>query len=383
MKDFRVVLDPLPDGYVKDNSDVTGHVLLVNDEAKSGYKAIEVSLKGYATVQWSEERGSGDSRHTVTYYSHEDYIANTAVVWSNENAPDGQIAAGSHQFPFSLRFQADVPLPPSFIGRAGQIIYEVEAKLVKTATLKFNTKYSVELPYFTVADPNLTPGVLEPKLLQVQKTLCCLCCASGPISITARIPRSGFCIGVGDSIPLEVDVENGSNRQIRQLQAILVRQVTYTANGGGKTTESKNVLRVNSGTNIQPGSSSSWIPPPLSIPNTDASMTTCKIIVLDYFLIVQASISGVIFPPHVKFELFLGNVPLSGVENSQPLPPSAPPATAPYYPAPVPTQTTPYPPDPVPYPAAPYPQPVPPFAAFAPPPPSTGLPPGFVDPIKR
>ena len=51
-------------------------------------------------------------------------------------------------------------------------------------------------------------------------------------------------------------------------------------------------------------------------------MTTCKIIVLDYVLIVQALISGVIFPPHVKFELFLGNVPLSEVETSQPLPPT-------------------------------------------------------------
>ena len=69
VKDFRVVLAPLPDGYVKDNSDVTGHVMLVTDEAKSGYKAIEVSLQGYATVRWSETHGSGDSRRTVTYYT--------------------------------------------------------------------------------------------------------------------------------------------------------------------------------------------------------------------------------------------------------------------------------------------------------------------------
>ena len=112
----------------------------------------------------------------------------------------------------------------------------MEAVLIKTATLIFNNRFSVELPYFTVADPNITPGVLEPKLLQVQKTLCCLCCASGPISITARISRSGFCIGVGDSIPLEMDVENGSNRQIRQLQAILIRQVTYIAHAWRKAT---------------------------------------------------------------------------------------------------------------------------------------------------
>ena len=85
MKEFRVVLAPLPDnGYLAANSDVTGHVLLVTDEAKSGYKAIEVTLKGYATVCWSETEGSGDNERTVTYYSHEDYIANTAVLWSKD-----------------------------------------------------------------------------------------------------------------------------------------------------------------------------------------------------------------------------------------------------------------------------------------------------------
>ena len=98
---------------------------------------------------------------------------------------------------------------------------------------------------------------------------------------------------------------------------------------------------------------------------------------------------------------------MRGIEGSQPFSsPSAPPATATApYPAHVPSQggtpyppgpTPPYPPDPTPYPPAPYPQPIPqsvaspaPYpqpipqpAAFAHPPP-TGLPPGFVDPIKR
>ena len=381
MKEFRVVLAPLPgNGYLAANSDVTGHVLLVTDEAKSGYKAIEVTLKGYATVCWSETEGSGDNERTVTYYSHEDYIANTAVLWSKDSAPGGQIAPGSYQFQFSLRFQADGgPLPPSFHSTVGKIVYEVEAVIIKTAALKFNTKFAVELPYSPAIAAD--PGVLEPKILQVQKTLCCLCCASGPISITARIPRSGYCIGVGDTIPLEVDIENGSSRQIRQLQAILIRMVTYIAQGHHRS-QPKNLLLVSSGTPIQPGNSSTWRPPPLSIPDTEPSITTCKIINLGYILKVQAIISGVIIYPNVNFNLFLGNVPVSGIDGSQPLPSSALPATDPYPAPPVPiaSQGTPYPTDPT-----LYPQPIPQPAAFAPPPASgsSGLPPGFVDPIKR
>ena len=143
VKEFRVVLaPPLQNGYIT-NSEVTGHVVLVTDEAKSGYKAIEVTLKGYATVRWTETIGTGENRRTNTYYSHEVYIANTAV-----------------------------PLPPSFSGTVGRIVYEVEAVIIKTAALKFNTRYSVEVPFSPVVDLNFTPA--EPKILQDQSQLLAL-----------------------------------------------------------------------------------------------------------------------------------------------------------------------------------------------------------------
>ena len=378
VKEFRIELTPPPQlGYVV-NSDVTGHVLLVTDEAKSGYKAIEITLKGYGNVRWSETHGSGDDRRTETYHSHEVYIANTAVLWSKDTSPGGNLESGSYQFPFSLKFQANGPLPSTFVGPCGKIVYEVEAVIVKTAALKFNKKFSVQLPFSPVVDPKLTPEALEPKILQVQKTLCCLCCASGPILLTARIPRTGFCIGI-DAIPFEVDLENGSNRRVKELRASLVKQVIYFAQGH-RHMNVWNIAVLNSDTPIQPGTTTSWKPAPFSVPNTEPVITASKIIQLNYYFKVQACMDYAI-NPHVEFALLLGNVPVSGVEG-QPLPPSAPPAAAPY-PAPVPTQTTPYPPDPVPYPAAPYPQPAPPSAAFAPPPPYSGLPPGFVDPIKR
>ena len=370
VKEFRIELAPPPQlGYVV-NSDVTGHVVLVTDEAESGYKAIEITLKGYGNVLWS---GSGE--HAITYHSTEEYIANTAVLWSKDTAPGGKIESGSYQFPFSLKFEADGPFPSTFAGPFGKIVYEVEAVIVKTAGPKFNKKFSVQLPFSLVVDPNLTPGALEPKIQQIQKTLQ-LCCASGPISLTARIPRTGFCIGI-DAIPFEVDLENGSNRRVKELRVSLVKQVIYSAHGHIHI-DQRNVSILNSNTPVQPGTTTSWKPAPFSIPNTEPVITTSKIIELNYYFKVQACMDYAV-NPHVEFALVLGNVPVSGVEGSQPLPPSDPLATT-HYPAPVPTQTT---PNPVLYPAAQPAQPVPPSAAFAPPPSSTGLPPGFLDPIQR
>ena len=339
MKEFRIVLAPMPNitGYAT-NSDVNGYVLLVTDEAKSGYKAIEVSLKGYSKVRWTT---GGSSENSETYSSHQDYFTNTAILWSKESAKTGgQITTGSHQFQFSLKFQAECPLPPSFRSSVGKIVYEVEAVLVQASAFKPNKKYSVELPFYPAIDPSrLSSAVMRPRILQAHKTLCCLCCASGPISITARIQRSGFCIGVGDSIPLEVDVENGSNRQISQLQAVVVKQVAYFAQRHRKI-QRTNLLVISSGTPVQSGNRSSW-KPYLSIPeSTEPSimLNTCSIIELCYILKVHAVVIGAFNPhaPHVEFKLILGNVPVTDNEGSQTLPPTAllppPPYSPPYIP---------------------------------------------------
>ena len=65
---------------------------------------------------------------------------------------------------------------------------------------------------------------MSPVSMEVQKTLCCWCCASGPIVMNEQIPRTGFCIK-NDSVPIEVSVENGSSREIRQVIASIHKQV--------------------------------------------------------------------------------------------------------------------------------------------------------------
>ena len=77
VKEFQLFISPPPrGGFV---SDITGHVLVITEEAKQGYRSIEVTLRGYADVRWSESSGTGDNR-TVTYHSHEDFIYQTIIL---------------------------------------------------------------------------------------------------------------------------------------------------------------------------------------------------------------------------------------------------------------------------------------------------------------
>ena len=299
VKDFQLFINtPPPQGVVSD--DVTGRVLVVTEEAKQSYKSIQVTLWGHADVCLS----SG------TYHSYEDFIYQTVIVWSRDNAPNHELSPGSYQFPFALTFQpSGRRLPSSFEGTVGHIRYEIEATIVKASARKTITE---QIAVAAVVDPNVVQNVRLPKVLQVEKTLCCLCCASGPISLTARVPRTGFCIAQ-DAIPFEVDIENGSNRRIRQLVAQLQKRVVYTAEGH-HLHSIKTIAEVASDP-IEPGNSRSWQPPPLPVPDTEPTIASCSIIRVNYYLKIKASISGAI-NPHVDFVLFLGNVPLSGVEGA-------------------------------------------------------------------
>lgn len=65
----------------------------------------------------------------------------------------------------------------------------------------------------------------EPIHIQIEKTFCCFCCTSPPLTVDVRAPVSGYC--PGQVIPIAVDIENKSNVQLH-LVKIFLRKVTIT-----------------------------------------------------------------------------------------------------------------------------------------------------------
>ena len=384
MKDFQLQLNYPPQGVYFPGMTVTGTVLAVNDKPKD-YKAIQVKIVGFAYVHWSESSGSGQSRRTRHYTSREDYLNTFIRVWDKDtSAGGGQFPAGSYQYPFSLKLIGN-NLPASYEGTVGQINYTIEARVIKDGLLKRDTVCKTTIKVVNMVEIN-RPDLLQPKSMEVQKTLCCLCCASGPIVITACTSRTGYCIQQ-DSIPVEVSVENGSSREIRQVVASIHKLVYYTAQGRHRH-DSLDVATIASEP-VPAHNTTVWKPPPLAVPDTPATSINCGILQVNYFLRVKAAISWAINPT-INIPLVIGNVPLPGTEaGPQPtiLPPQQglePHPPLGFVPPPQPQ------PEGIPYAIPPQPMLQPyPFDPFPPPPPryddksSNQLRPGIIDPIKK
>ena len=296
--------------------EVTGSIVVVTD-GPMPYNAITVSLKGYADVHWTEtyivEEGGRHHRHTRTetrhFHSHEDYINE---VIEAEHLPH-RVLNGRHVLPFRFaRLSAN--LPSSFDGEHGHIHYELEAR-ISTGHLHFDDTASAIVQIVDRVDINV-PALMNPAQFEDEKTICCLCCASPPISLTVNLPRTGYCIGEG--IELTASLDNGSGRAIT-LVATLTRRVTFTADGS--TRESSNQLSSFQSPPVQGRTTFQWAPAEqLAIPSAIPTIANCGIINLRYNLRIEASIPWAL-DADIDIPITLGNVPPQSLAGQQPLPP--------------------------------------------------------------
>jgi len=269
VKDFKIVLNAPSQGVFFSGSEVSGIVVVQTDKPKS-YENIQVTLLGRARVSWLER-----TTHTCNVL----YINLRVILWRKEQVPTQELHAGIHSFPF--QFQLPARLPPSFEGSNGWIWYYVEGR-VGSGMPKLDRTVKAPITVVEVVDINVS-HLQTPLNAEKQKTLCCLLCASAPITLNVELPRRGYCYG--DIIPLKVTLENGSSRELR-LRAQLLQVIVYTTQGHHRHKQ-KAVASITSG-QLEPRTTSTWNPEDLVVPgHIEPTLRSSGIISIWYILKVS------------------------------------------------------------------------------------------------
>ena len=264
-------------------------------------------LYGHAHVHWTETRttGTGDNRRTetVSYTANETYVDQITPLWSSEQTPHGKIGPGSYRF----QFQFTIPLncPSSFQGSVGYIRYQVLGR-IGTGLFRFDRRTNAPFQVCQIVDINQSDFLAPVRQAKV-KQVGCLCCVSGNIEFTAELPRTGFCIN-GDRIPLSVTVENGCGCSIT-MRAKIFKLITFYASGS-RCFNRSTVAVVNSEV-ILPHSIFTWNPESFTVPEAEPTLSSCKIITVEYTVRVWADVPYAI-DPTIKITILLGNVPYQG-----------------------------------------------------------------------
>lgn len=329
-KSFQIFVDS-PTGSYYAGSNVTGKVVLVLEKPKK-VRGLQIKFEGIAKVSWTENesvrKDNGETAtENITYSAQEEYFSNKYFLIGSESS-EVEIPAGENVYPF----QTTLPprLPTSFDGEHGHVRYTIRAILDRP--WKMDEEAKLFITVVTPVDLNFLGQVKEPVKREANKTFCCLCCKSGPLTLAGSIPYSGYT--PGQTIVATIEVDNASNVRISSVVCKLKKELKWIVKSPQQKEKiDKLELFKKNLDEVLAHGSKSWTEnieiPAMPFINLDA----CSIIKVEFYLEVVASPSG----PHtcleLKFPITLGTVPIYQVSGGAATEPTGPVPLYPVLPA--------------------------------------------------
>ncbi|XP_050403342.1 arrestin domain-containing protein 3 [Patella vulgata] len=319
---FEITLSNLQ-GVFLSGQLIQGHVT-VEVNAQIQIRGIRLHFEGGAHVHWTEQHrtGSSKNRRTVTrhYSSSETYFDHILVLFGKGPGQPGDdpiLQAGRYTYPFS--FQLPTGIPSSYESHTGRVRYSVTGVIDRPWKFDHTTirPFAIVYPLDLNLEQQATLGAIGTD----QKTLCCLCCESGPISAVLRLDRLGFVPGEG--IPISGEINNGSRRKMDSSFADIKMTVNYHSRTKTRTL-TDTVSTICHGPILR-GDSDTWNGDLLPIPPLPPSgLRGCRIMDITYTVTLNVVPSGLAFDLVVPIHILIGSIPLQSVARQHGPPPPLP-----------------------------------------------------------
>ncbi|XP_037674463.1 arrestin domain-containing protein 2 isoform X1 [Choloepus didactylus] len=297
VRSFTLELARGPGGAYRGGERLCGRVLL-EMAVPLRVRALEVAARGRAAVHWFEVRSVGVNAVSSDYAAAETYLRRRQLLLG-DTGEAATLPPGRHEFPFS--FQLPPTLVTSFEGKHGSVRYCVKATLHRPWAPARRARKA-----FTVIEPVdiNTPALLVPQAGTREKLARAWYCDRGLISLSAKIDRKGYT--PGEVIPIFAEVDNGSRRAVLPRAAVVQTQ-TFMARGARK--QKRTVLASLAGEPVGPGQRVLWQGRELRIPAVGPSILHCRVLRVDYALMVCVNIPGT-SKLLLELPLVIGTIPL-------------------------------------------------------------------------
>lgn len=318
----QIVFDQNSHGTYFAGESVSGSILLTTDKIKR-IKGLVLKINGFAQTKWTEnsdisvknKHDKNSQNETIIYHGREDYIATTTYLLGSEHAGIVEIQPGLHSFTFSCYLPPQCP--SSFEGKCGHIRYI--AKIILLRPWKFDQTYSRGFTVLKLLDLNYDSPILRvPASQEIFKTFCCGPCSSLPLKIKVFVPQTGYV--PGEDITTTLTVTNESRSPVLDLKISFVMLVTLFSQHPKMNShlERMDLVKIKCGPiNSKTTRTISQL---IRVPATPPTCyNLCKIIKISYEIEVEAKVGKFHQNPFVTLPITIGNVPIVGVINHQPV----------------------------------------------------------------
>ncbi|KAG5866475.1 hypothetical protein JTB14_031684 [Gonioctena quinquepunctata] len=232
---------------------------------------------------------------------------------------EGTMAQGQYEYPFT--FTLPLQTPSSYDGKYGYVKYHIKANVDIPFAYDFTDK--LEFDVSSVIDFNMIRAELQlnPISYQEEKTLSCLCWASGPITMDVHLPKKAFVLGEVDRIT--IDITNMADKAIERIAIVLTNTVNTISNRKRSINRSyHDVLFTGNDSGVGAKMQRSYAFD-LQIPTTAVvhNFFGCRLFSQRFTLTIVAILPD--FHRNLKFEteVKLGHIPIGGIledHNSSP-----------------------------------------------------------------
>ncbi|CAG9859955.1 unnamed protein product [Phyllotreta striolata] len=337
MAQCKVWLDNYNTGQYFPGSQIQGKVVL-NFTSETKCRSVKLRLFGLEHTEWTTteeytEPGSNERRTRDITIEGNNEIFSTELILYGAQTGTTTLSAGQHIYPFNLNLPIEIPA--SYNNEYGSVLFKLIS--IVDRPMAFDYKDEVIFLVASLIDLNhlRKPELLESTSYSDDKTVCCLCCAQGPITMDVTLPKRTLV--PEETVNVSVRMSNLSNTNIEgvelKLKQVINCSVT-TPQRDSKTINNTIIHLKEVGLGAH-GENTYVFPVKLPSNSPIPNFTLCQLFKVHYKYTVTAVLPGVHSNLEVEMYPEIGNIEIghqAPFGGYQPPPVTTYPVAQPSYP---------------------------------------------------
>ncbi|XP_030749787.1 arrestin domain-containing protein 3-like isoform X1 [Sitophilus oryzae] len=243
MVQCKINLDNYTGQYFPGNT-IQGQVI-IQLNSDTTLRGVRVTLSCNEHTEWlgSESYYDNDAREqksrTTQFQGDNEVFSLKQWLYGDQNAKVN-LSSGQHIYPFNIQLPQNIP--STYHSEKGTVSYKITATVDRPMALDFEDNMVIVVNSPIDLNTIASATDLQPSSYSDEKTLCCWCCAQGPVTMDVELPKKTLI--PGEHVEVKVSLTNMSNTNVEGVSLELKQILTYKVTEPNKEEKEDSLILV-------------------------------------------------------------------------------------------------------------------------------------------